>query len=293
MSEDFRVGCWAKVERAEEHIENLKIETEAFFAADPKPYRIVREPEEEGVGYVWKGFEDRAPPPIIPILAGEAIHQLRSALDHLVTGMVRARGNSITTDHGFPITKERYVFEEARKRGQIKGISLAAQNLIESVQPYNAPDGYASSILWTLHRQDIEDKHRLLLVVNAAAFMHKMQVTAGVRVVDLGLQPPRRLTKEGVELFRLTIRDGDADFDPNPEFPPFIAFEEFGTVQLNPVFKALGEARDFVVQTINRFAGEFPAGHGVSGPIRDRSNLRPRPRPDSALQQNAIPASRG
>ncbi len=123
MSEDFRIGCRAKVERADEHIKNIKTESGAFFGADPKPYRIVRQTEKEGRAYVWHGFEQATVPPIIPVLAGEAIHQLRSSLDHLVVAMVRERGKEVTTDHGFPIAKEAKVFKEAFHRGQLNGIS--------------------------------------------------------------------------------------------------------------------------------------------------------------------------
>lgn len=285
MSEDFRVGCRAKVERADEHIQDLKSESDRFLLSDPKPYRIVRQSENEGRAYVWYGFEDRAVPPIIPILAGEAIHQLRSSLDHLVVAMVRERGNNVTSDHAFPITKERDVFKAARDRGQIKGISLAAQDLIESMQPYNTRDGFASSILWTLHRQDIEDKHRLLVVVNAAAFMDSVTIdtpeagTTTIREMTTITFPPRfnRMTNEGVELMRIGTGEANPHFDPKAEFSTLIAFEEFGTIQLNPVLKALGEARDFVVQTINRFAGEFAVRHDASADVavRDKSYLRP------------------
>jgi hypothetical protein len=45
-------------------------------------------------------------------------------------------------------------------------------NALESVQPYLDPDGkpanYVENPLWRLHRLDIIDKHRLLLVVRAA-----------------------------------------------------------------------------------------------------------------------------
>ena len=85
------------------------------------------------------------------------------------------------------------------------------------------------------------------------------------------------MTKEGEELLRVGTREANPKFDPEAQCSPLIAFEEFGTVKLNPVLKALGEARDFVVQTINEFAGEFPIGphQSPNAAVRDRSYLRP------------------
>jgi hypothetical protein len=257
---DFREGCWAKIERAEEHIKNLKSEIDAFFLSDPKPYRIVRETQDEGRSHQWIGFEDRALPPRISVITGEIIHQLRSSLDHLVVAMVRQRGRTVNKDHGFPITETPEKFKSAVDGGKIKCISLAAQRLIESKQPYNTRDGAPSSVLNALHRNDIEDKHCLLLVVTACAFMDSMTVNSDdqghpVRH-DLSVFPPTRLTKEGVKIAAIGCAKGP-EFDPKAEFSPLVAFEEFGTIKLNPVLAALTKARDFVGQTIREFDGEF------------------------------------
>src|SRR5690349_21426254 len=226
MSEDFRIGFRAKVERDEEQIENIKAESDAFLLSQPPPYRIVRNAKNEGRAYDWYGFAERPVPPIVSILAGEAIHQLRSSLDHLVSAMARERGNEITSDHGFPVTKEPKIFKDARDRGQINGISLAAQNLIESLQPYNTRD-VDSSILWTLHRKDIEDKHRLLMVVSAAAQMRTMTLQTAspndFRVYDTALMPPKMLTKEGVQIAYVSVGEAGSDFDPEAQFSHFIA----------------------------------------------------------------------
>jgi hypothetical protein len=258
MSEDYRVGCWAKIERAEEHIQNLRSAAARFFATDPKPYRIVRETKKEGRAYDWLGYEERPPPLRFAVIAGEAIHQLRSSLDQLVVAMVRARGNTISARHGFPITKKPKKFKEAINRGVIKGISLAAQNLIERRQPYNTGNS-DTSVLWTLHSNDIEDKHRLLMVVAASVFMEAMTVgTAGGQTnYDMRMFGIRRLLKEGVGLAHIAVGEAGGDFDPEAKFSPLIAFEEFGTIKLLPVIPALVQARDVVLATIREFDGEF------------------------------------
>jgi hypothetical protein len=264
MSEDFRVGCWEKIKRADEHIKNLNSEIDAFLSGEPKPYRVVRYTKEEGRAYEWIGFEEQAPPLRFAVIAGEIIHHLRSSLDHLVVGMVRRRENAISTRHAFPITKEPKKFKSACDDGVIQDISLRAQNLIESKQPYNTGNA-DSSVLWTLHSQDIEDKHRLLVVVTACAYVESLSVgpttlAGNAKSISFIMGPhigrPVRLTKEGVQIGMMTSQ-GASKFDPEAQFSPLIAFEEFGTVKLQPVVKGLTQVRDFVLQTIREFDGEF------------------------------------
>jgi hypothetical protein len=180
--------------------------------------------------------------------------------------MVRARGNTVSSRHGFPITHEPKEFKAAVKSGAVKGISLAAQNLIESKQPYNTGNA-DTSVLWTLHAEDIEDKHRLLVVVAAGLFLEALTVdkpftltnTPGKTSYMIGpaFGRPKRLTKEGVELGSAAITEGSSHFDPEAKFSPLIAFEEFGTLKLQSVIPTLLQARDFVLQTIREFDGEF------------------------------------
>jgi hypothetical protein len=284
MPEDYRIGCRAKVERANEHIDALKASSDVFFRTEPKPYRIDTEVTEEGRAYVWKGFELSSIPPIIPILAGEAIHQLRSSLDHLVVAMVRERGNAITKDHGFPITNNPEAFTNARKRGQLDSISRIAQDRIESLQPYKT-ENLSSSVLWTLHTADIEDKHRLLVVVTASAMMESISITspsAGattIREMTTITYPPRltRMSKDGVELMHVKTGEVNPSFDPDAKFNPILAFKDFGTIELNPAITALTQALRLVVETINQFAGEFAVGPNVAAlaTVGAASHLRP------------------
>jgi hypothetical protein len=208
MSEDFRAGCWAKIDRANEHIQHLKAEFDKFLLGEPKPFSVVRDAKKDGQGFEWLGFEERAPPLRFSIIAGEAIHQLRSSLDHRVVAMVRKRRNSVTTRHAFPITRKPKEFKSAIDRGQIKGISRDAHNLIERKQPFNSGN-VDTSVLAALHSQDIEDKHRLLMVVTAGLFLSHLHLKGPITLTAPKGDPAyvvgprfgfRRVTKDGVQL---------------------------------------------------------------------------------------------
>jgi hypothetical protein len=180
--------------------------------------------------------------------------------------MVRRRGNAVSKRHGFPITKEPEEYKAAVRSGAIEGISLAAKNLIEAKQPYNSGDA-DTSVLLALHANDIEDKHRLLMVVAAGLLVESMTVSAPFTLIStagqvssfrgLTFAGPKALSKEGVDLGSAAIVGQGSNFDPEGKFSPLIAFEEFGAIKLQPVIPTLVQAHNLVLQTIREFDGEF------------------------------------
>src|SRR5437868_13120429 len=79
------LGCSAKIHRADHSIHQLAAETAAFAEANLRGYRIVSEGDADTKTIVVKLYGDDTPiPPCFAVVAGEIIHHLRSALDHLV-----------------------------------------------------------------------------------------------------------------------------------------------------------------------------------------------------------------
>lgn len=91
--------------------------------------------------------------------AGDAIHNLRCALDHLAWQLARWDSNSPGSAVAFPIAKsfEEYQSIKARK---IEGMSPEAKKAIDDLRPYKG----GNELLWTIHRLDIIDKHHQMLV---------------------------------------------------------------------------------------------------------------------------------
>src|SRR5258708_22278191 len=119
-------------------------------------------------------------PSEIPLIAGEVIQNLRSALDHVA---YRLAGTKANQDTAFPIAKSKVEYE--RKDGlrsrRTKGMSAAAIAAIDAVQPY----GGGNDVLWHLNALNNIDKHRLILTVGSA-----------VRSVDLGSVMQQKAPKE-------------------------------------------------------------------------------------------------
>ena len=157
-------GIRLKIERAKKHIRDLDIAIQAFVL--DKPYRLEVKPHpvaqiEHTTLYV---AEVKPIPDEISLTVGDAIHNSRSALDHLMWQLVESGGGTPDRNTYFPICDSAQQYASAMGNREIQKITAEARNIIESVQPCVTSD----QTLWLIHQLDILDKHRLLLTVVAA-----------------------------------------------------------------------------------------------------------------------------
>jgi hypothetical protein len=149
----------AKLNWAEEHIKNLNAATDRFRKAHPDI--VVAEPHED-LGEVWHkvAYVPEIPDPIA-LMLGDALYNLRAALDYLAQELVVAAGNEPSGQTAFPIfdTADEYWERMGRK---VKGMRQSAIEAINRIQPY---EGGFSHALWQLHRLNNIDKHRVLLTI--------------------------------------------------------------------------------------------------------------------------------
>jgi hypothetical protein len=161
MTADERIALIRrKIERAKTHFDNLEAVKNRFIQSEP--YTIGSEPDpkpgHEGLHRFFPTTLDEIDPDIA-LTAGDIIHNLRSALDHLACQLVEVAGNSVSEQTMFPISK-RDSINEPSFRGQVQGMRQSAQDLIRSAEPYKGGQGH---FLWVLHKLDIADKHKTLL----------------------------------------------------------------------------------------------------------------------------------
>jgi hypothetical protein len=160
----------SKVERAEKHIHDVQAEWSAFLAEDPYPF--FHEDNVQTGERVYYLRSARDAPTSLPLIVGDAIHNLRSALDHLAYHLVCA-GNSCPgpfTHVYFPIAENAAKYMTASP-GKVKGIGKDAIKAIDAIEPYGGGSG---EIFWHLHTLDVSDKHRLLITVGAQNSSHSM-----------------------------------------------------------------------------------------------------------------------
>lgn len=162
-------GIRMKIARANQHIKALEREVDIFL----EPHT-----ESQIVNYRFDGtwhivsinpMVEGSMPLLCSVICGDAIHNLRSALDHLVWQLVLTEGNKPDRWNLFPIYTDpddfdRFVrFPKKPERSPLHGIAPegGAWELIEGEQPYNSwePSEHHLTILAKLSNVD---KHRTL-----------------------------------------------------------------------------------------------------------------------------------
>ena len=154
---DF-AGAVAKVEHANRHIAAFAQTAGCYFAK--RPYQVVQTPHtdtgEPGY-YLYERlvFPDRR----LALFVGDALHNLRSALDHLVSACAIAHGESPGRTQ-FPILLK----ETGLQHKLLQDLDRAGPVAIGLVRAL-APTPLGNPMLAALHELDITDKHRLILPV--------------------------------------------------------------------------------------------------------------------------------
>jgi hypothetical protein len=149
-----------KVERAEEHIRDLRARIKAFIATEP--YKIVADDNLQP-GRRCIIVAEAVPIPLtIPVVLGDVLQNLRSALDHLVYNLVIANIGRDPRDKQiiFPIYDSSSEYESRSPR-KIRAVHKQAVDLIDALKPYRG----GNDPLWSLNELNIIDKHRLLITV--------------------------------------------------------------------------------------------------------------------------------
>lgn len=154
-------GPRLKLQRAKHHIEDFIAQAEKFYRESKVKFFIQDDPN-TGLRALCVDV-DTSVPEHFPLIIGDAVHNLRSALDHLTWDIVAPLKPSRPNDVQFPFCRKRDSFEAALDHRQI---SLAGKDVVDkfrNLQPYPGGD----DILFGLHQLDIADKHQLVLTVRS------------------------------------------------------------------------------------------------------------------------------
>jgi hypothetical protein len=233
----------AKVERAEKHINDLDVALRTFL--DSNPYLVARKPHPEGSDLMVYWLSSARPiPPLISIIAGDTLANLRGALDHLAFQLAwlnGARDKRILRDTCFPIFDDAASYKSGAK-GKIQGMSEAAKERINACAPYKGGD----DALWRLHRLNNIDKHRLLITVcmffGSVSSEHAHYIS-----------PSHNAWKPLKAGDVLTVLPTEYVKDENLHFTFEIAFNELGVAECEPVPKTLRQMAQVVGDTVDSF----------------------------------------
>jgi hypothetical protein len=175
-----------KLGRVEQHMKALDEAIQSFL--DSKPYEIERLLERDGHDHVfyWRKISDT--PDCFGLIAGDAIHNLRSSLDHMAVALAmegakvaeRTLSKTKLRDIRFPIASTHSEF--VNQVEFLHFVSPAAKTFIEGFQVYKLGlNKGVRSHLAVITDMDNADKHRLLTTTTLAP-----------RLVTIGWSPANK-----------------------------------------------------------------------------------------------------
>jgi hypothetical protein len=228
-----------KIERAKKHIRDLDAEKGAFLGGDP--YRGVPRfnPEMDRTEYILQNIP--VIPDNIPLILGDAVHNLRSALDHLACELVRSE-NVEPRGVYFPIFESAAEYE-SKSAGKTKGMPESAKKIIARMKPYLG----GHDILWGLHKLDIIDKHRLLPTVGMTLGGWRLRFSLTAPNVNL---PLPSILEKGVIIASVP---GNRETEERVSIFADIVFGEPEVFKGEPIIETLTQLAGLIETTVSYF----------------------------------------
>lgn len=163
---DWTYSYRAKLARADEHLSTLYRETDGW--GDRDPFRVVRQSNADGSVHEFSlRFQVQPDTLRWALLLGDALHNLRGALDHVVYALaIRQTGQDPPPGAErlmYPICSDAKYWNSKRVQDRIACLSKPTRAAIERTQPYNRlKTGKWFAPLWWLAQLNDIDKHRLV-----------------------------------------------------------------------------------------------------------------------------------
>lgn len=223
-------GIERKITRADEHFTALDHEMRRWIEDGPdRGWSADPEVHDQGRKHYYRLRFTRPIPIDWAVVLGEAIHDLRSALDQAVYWLTVDGTGSDLKGSSFPIMRRKADFERRKKNGawandsgmhKIRGIGTGPQAFIEALQPY--PQRYrlpVCSSLRFLHDLWNQDKHRLVHLWGLRFTDEKLEVPQDV-ANDCVLGLDRRVLHDRAIVMRITCDPPHAQVQVRGEISP-------------------------------------------------------------------------
>jgi hypothetical protein len=235
-----------KVERAKHHIRQLDIAIRRFDKSEPYTLSIQHKPN---IGHVALYVASLEPvPEYIALIIGDAVHNFRSALDHLAWQLVEAGGGVPDKDTYFPICQNAQQYASAVGKGEIKKIPVGTKEALSAVQPYIC----GNDTLWHIHELDRIDKHRLLITTTTAIKKWSIVIDPSIGR-EIGWEEPLRTLKVGDEIVNVPEDTYHRTGHKNFKLGINVAFGQTEILAGKPVLETLHQMFDFITCVVAKF----------------------------------------
>lgn len=170
-------GSFARLDRAREHFESLRLETQAYTAAVNGQAALVR--VGRSLDFDLSVHFDLEPPVRLSLILGDALNNLRSSLDYAIFSTASATSAPSSRAQGFPIITNEGDWAKT-VRGRLGELPPACIDYLHALQPFQHSqigDRLAGLAAFNNH-----DKHHSLHVTTLAAVLwNEKTVRIGVR----------------------------------------------------------------------------------------------------------------
>jgi hypothetical protein len=254
----------AKISRAEHHLRDVDKALSLLIGSDPDAkHPVIFEHESDGKVLVAKLTECQPIDSALPLMIGDCLHNLRSALDYLVYRLALKNGaSSAAADKTFfPIYLTKSEFDKRIEKLVKPFISSAALAEIEKCQPYTAYDVPVEADIWILSKLDIFDKHRLLVVAAqkfAATEFTITVVASGEQLHEVIPEPEWKTVEDGAEILRFKFPAPPGRVRVQIKMVTTIQFIDAGLASDGVVVQdALRQCIGIVSQIVSDFGKDF------------------------------------
>ena len=212
-SSDAFIGAWQKLEQARHHLDELRRETRVFTDALPYIYRTERDSKTgEFVVRIRVQAQRELIPRRLSLIAGDAIHNIRSGLDHAVWDLAGAKAGPHTQ---FPVFDSEPDYRRNAPR-MLAGVGRRQRACIRTLQPFRVRQALdteaaiderdpraANVYLMGVARLDNMDKHRVLLAAGGVIAFRQPTFSGATRVSGT-YKSAYIPIEDGAEVFRIT-----------------------------------------------------------------------------------------
>jgi hypothetical protein len=256
-------GSKRKIARANKHIAEL----ESLVADFASKVVLNFEREDQGENWLWLPRFSMPPPPDVPLIMGDAVHNLRTALDVMICDLARLRGANTRTRLDYPFEENELKLDEklSGPKSKYKRLGPDIHAAIKSTKPYKEKGSIG---LRGLHELDMWDKHEIILPTYLVA---RARMPVMEHIAKMTGHPLMKMLARGGyypvhEDSKLSLRKDldptkELDFSiskPTPQLPPGLPFAE------KPILEVLNGLSKMTTQIVSHFETKFGSGNPVA-----------------------------
>jgi hypothetical protein len=266
-------GPIAKLDRAKTHFQTLNKSIGAFKRSKAHDFVVTEVDPSTGEKVVHLKVLKEPKNPEWGLILGDVVHNLRSALDHLVWQLVLLNGKKPRRQNQFPIIRAKNDYWEASKdrsesvrERMLVGVAEEHRAFIDMVQPFQAGSNAEGTALAVLSWISNADKHR---VVYASYLLTKeptpemFDITSSHPGAYIDASGNFGELEDGAEILRFRPHPPGAHVNVNAQLPLYIAFRQGGKDLSAESLKVIFKWIDAYVRGFEPlFRGELAMGKG-------------------------------